>query len=168
VTDAILILVQIDDCTGEVLGRAMKQLTELGVRNVQLLRSITKKGRPGNVLLLDLERRQEQEVSVFLAAELGAWGYHVLEARHRHFDVTLEEREVVVQAGAARQTFSTRFKFFRDGDRVLRVKLEHDDLERIEEFGQANARPCSLATIRGCLEQQVWSQPQRPSIELVL
>ncbi|MHB0981334.1 MAG: nickel insertion protein [Thermoleophilia bacterium] len=167
-TDAILILVQLDDCSGEVLGEAMRRLNGLGVRNVQLLSSITKKGRPGNVLLLDLDRGLELEVSLFLAAELGAWGYHVLEARHRHFDVTLEERQVVVRAGAERQAFSTRFKFFREGKRVLRVKLEHDDLEKIDEFGRANARPCSLRTIRGCLEQQVWSQPERSSIELFL
>ena len=82
-----LLLVQIDDRSGEELRQGLEGLMDMGVRNYQVLSSLTKKGRPGFVLLLDLDSAIEGEVMTYLAAELGAWGYHRLQSVHEHFDV---------------------------------------------------------------------------------
>ncbi len=164
--DHILLLAQVDDCSGEVLGEALQQLVALGVRNVQLLSSVTKKGRPGNVLLLDFDRDLESQVALFLAAELGVWGYHVLEATHQHFDVSLEERQLHVISGDHSRTFTARCKFFRRQNELLRVKLEHADAVEIAGFVSASGRHCSLSNVRGRVEQEVWSQPLQLEFDL--
>jgi len=161
----MLLLAQVDDCTGEVLGEALDQLVAMGVRNVQLLSSLTKKGRPGSVLLLDLERDLEPEVAVFLAAELGVWGYHLLQTNHRHFEVSIEERRIQVVSGDSSRMFNARCKFFRSRDELLRVKLEHIDAVEIADFVSASGRHCSLSNIRGRIEQEVWSRPDQPEFE---
>ena len=95
----MLLLVQIDDRSGEVLGNALEELMSLGARNVQLLSSVTKKGRPGHVLLIDLEPAAEGR---FGPASRRNWemGIQVLESAHRHFDTVLEQRAVTSRAGA--------------------------------------------------------------------
>ncbi|MFH0916990.1 MAG: nickel insertion protein [bacterium] len=164
--DHILLLAQIDDCSGEVLGEALEQLAAIGVRNVQLLSSLTKKGRPGNVLLLDLDRDLEPQVALFLAAELGVWGYHVLQTSHQHFETSLEERQVHVISGDSSRTFTVRCKLFRRKEELLRVKLEHADAVEVVSFVRSLGRHCSLADIRGRIEQEVWSQPLLRELEL--
>ena len=62
-SDAVLILAQIDDASGELLGRVLEQLTDLGAKNVQLLANVGKKGRPGYTLLVDIPGDAEQEVA---------------------------------------------------------------------------------------------------------
>ncbi len=115
-------LVQVDDRSGETVGHALEELVGMGVRNVQLLSSHTKKGRPGMVLLLDLDGELETPVAAYLAAELGAWGYHVLAATHRHFDVTLVERRVTAVCGEQRATLTVRCKLFHQDGVLLRVE----------------------------------------------
>ena len=62
-----LLLVQIDDRSGEELREGLEGLMDAGVRNYQVLSSLTKKGRPGFVLLLDLDSDIEGEVMTYLS-----------------------------------------------------------------------------------------------------
>jgi pyridinium-3,5-bisthiocarboxylic acid mononucleotide nickel chelatase len=155
----MLILVQIDDRSGEVLGHAVEELMDLGARNVQLLSALTKKGRPGYVLLIDLEPEREAVVATYLASELGAWGYQVLESRHRHFDTVLEERVVLVVCGGRSQTFTLPCKFFYHDGRLLRVKVERSDVEAVQQFVSTGVETCSTDTVRSRLEDEVLHHP---------
>ena len=60
-SEVLLLLVQIDDAPGELLGDVVRTLGEMGAKNVQLLSSLAKKGRPGYVLLIDILAQQEAE-----------------------------------------------------------------------------------------------------------
>ena len=165
----MLLLVQIDDRSGEVLGHALDELMAMGARNVQLLSSHTKKGRPGNVLLIDLEDGLEPEVAVYLAAELGAWGYHALEARRRHFDVELHERLVTVACGrrSGGRSPCPASIFSREG-RLLRVKVERSDVEAIQRFVRTIADACSSDTVRLRLEHELRRNPGQQELEVRL
>ena len=164
----MLILAQIDDRSGEVLGRALEELMGLGARNVQLLSSVTKKGRPGNVLLVDVEADLEPDVGAFLAVELGVWGYHVLHAGHRHFDTVMKERSVTVVCGERRKTFVMPCKFFCQGTRVLRVKAERADVETLQRFVVEVDDGCSSETVRSRVEDEVRRRPEAGEIEVRL
>lgn len=164
----MLLLVQIDDRSGEVLGNALEELMSLGARNVQLLSSVTKKGRPGHVLLIDLEPAAEGRVGAYLAAELGAWGYQVLESAHRHFDTVLEQRAVTVACGARRQTFAMPCKFFFDGESLLRVKVERADVEVVQRFVRETDERCTTDTVRSRIEHEVRRHPTADEIEVEL
>ena len=164
----MLLLVQIDDRSGEVLGHALDELMAMGARNVQLLSSHTKKGRPGNVLLIDLESELEPEVAVYLAAELGAWGYHVLEARHRHFDVERHERLVAVVCGGQRRRFTLLCKHFSREGKLLRVKVERSDVEAVQRFVRTMDDACSSDTVRLRLEHELRLHPGQRELEVRL
>jgi len=145
----LLLLVQVDDATGETLQHAAQQVLAAGARNVQMLSSTTKKGRPGHVCLIDLPAEREDEVALILGTELGVWGYRVLEARHRHFDIVLEARRV--NFNGIEQT--VRCKFIRKGDRLLAVKAEHDDLVRLQDQLAAAGHTYALRALRASVEE---------------
>lgn len=130
-SDAVLLLAQIDDAPGELLGRVLEQLSELGAKNVQLLSNIGKKGRPGHTLLVDIASDQEWEAAVLLAGELGLWGYRVLQSDHRHFDIRRHTLELEVRLGERVRRFPLRVKRIFTNGTFLRAKAEHDDLARI-------------------------------------
>jgi len=144
----LLLLVQVDDATGETLQHAAQQILAAGARNVQMLASMTKKGRPGHVCLIDVPAEREDEIALLLGVELGVWGYRVLEARHRHFDISLEPRRV--SAHAIEQ--EVRCKFIRKGERLLAVKAEHDDLLRLQARLAAAGQSYALRVLRAHVE----------------
>ena len=164
----MLILVQIDDRSGEVLGHALEELMSLGARNVEVLSSVTKKGRPGCVLLIDLEASEEAGVAAYLAAELGSWGYHVLETQHRHFETVLEDRSVIVTCGAQSRTFSMPCKFFSHDGKLLRVKVERSDVEAVQRFVSETDAACSTDTVRSRLEHEVRIHPAATEVRVRL
>ena len=156
----VLLLVQLDDCPGEQLGDALQRLHELGAFNVQLLSSVTKKGRPGHVLLIDCPAPREGDIAEYLAGELGVWGYHGLTSSHRHLDVRLERRRVVIGMGEERASFELRFKMLRRESRVLRVKLDFEDLKPVCAFLAAQGLQLPLETVRSELERAVRQAPE--------
>ena len=130
-SDAVLLLAQIDDAPGELLGRVLDQLSDLGARNVQLLANVGKKGRPGHTLLVDIPADAEQEVALLLAGEIGIWGYRVLQSEHKHLDIRRHTVDLELRAGGTTRKVPLRLKRIFSGGRFLRVKAEHDDLARI-------------------------------------
>ena len=53
--EGILLITQIDHLTGEDIGWALEALDVPGIRNRNVIPTLTKKGRMGHLLLLDLE-----------------------------------------------------------------------------------------------------------------
>jgi pyridinium-3,5-bisthiocarboxylic acid mononucleotide nickel chelatase len=158
----LLLLVQVDDATGETLQHAAQQVLAAGARNVQMLSSTTKKGRPGHVCLIDLPAEREDEIALILGTELGVWGYRVLEARHRHFDIVLEARRVILNGIEQ----AVRCKFIRKGDRLLAVKAEHDDLVRLQDQLAAAGQAHSLRILRARIEAAAMDNLKGSSLAL--
>jgi uncharacterized protein (DUF111 family) len=151
-SNAVLLLAQIDDAPGELLGHVLEQLDGLGAKNVQLLANIGKKGRPGYTLLVDIDADAEQEVAGLLAGELGIWGYRVLQSEHKHFEFRRATVELEVRRGGVTRAFSVRVKrVFNDG-RFLRVKAEHDDLATICRELSRDGEPTYLAVLKSQVE----------------
>jgi uncharacterized protein (DUF111 family) len=148
----LLLLVQVDDATGETLQHTAQRILAAGARNVQILASTTKKGRPGQVCLIDVPAECEDEVALLLGTELGVWGYRVLEAKHRHFDIISEEHRVRVNAGGQRISQIVRCKYIRKNDRLLAVKAEHDDLVRLQQALMECRVIAALRTLRALIE----------------
>ena len=120
------------------------------------------------MLLLDLRRDLEPQVALFLAAELGVWGYHVLQSSHRHFEVALEERRLRVTTGEASRTFTVRCKLLHRQNELLRIKLEHADAVEITEFIRSSGRRCSLRSIRCRVEQELWSRSGEDELDILI
>ena len=165
----ILLMVQVDDAPGELLGEVIRQATELGAKNVQLLSSLAKKGRPGYVLLLDILSSQETEFAALLVGELGVWGYRVLHSDHKHFDI--ERHHTVLDIGLpaeATKSFPITIKRVLDGKNFLRIKAEFDEVRDICAVLKDGGLNVSIAILKAKIEAAIGSGPpqERTQIEL--
>lgn len=153
-TGVILLMAQIDDAPGELLGRVVTQMAEMGARNVQLLSSLGKKGRPGYVLLVDIEAGDETEFALLLASELGIWGYRVLQSQHKHFDIRRYQTRLELRWNGASRRFPLRIKRILGQGVFMRAKAEHDDLAAICA-AMAEERRIPLAVLKAAVETAV-------------
>ncbi len=150
--DKLLLLAQVDDVSGEVLQDVAERLHAAGAYNIQVLASLGKKGRPGHVLLVDIDAAREDDVAIVLGLELGAWGYRVLESRHRHFDITRSQRRVRIASASGDFEHTLGCKHIRKGDRLLGFKVEHADLVSLRDALDARGEATSLSHLRAAVE----------------
>jgi uncharacterized protein (DUF111 family) len=159
-----LIMAQVDDVPGELLGDFIQRVEGLGARNVQIVASITKKGRPGYIIYVDVPESLESEVAILLGAELGTWGYRVLAAEHRHFDIERQGVALTVSIADAAYEFELRVKTISHAGRFLRVKAEHDDLSRICGTLRAKGHEIPLTVLKAGVESQLSNADNRARI----
>jgi uncharacterized protein (DUF111 family) len=95
-----LLFVQIDHLSGDLLGEALTRLCSVGAMNVQLLPTLTKKGRPGQLLLIDVRHDQLASVEETLLAEFGVTGWHRLVTQHVVFSTENLSRNLTVLTAA--------------------------------------------------------------------
>ena len=72
----ILVMVQIDHLSGELLGGLSDRLIEKGAQNVQMIPTLSKKSRPAYLLLIDTSQERLPDLEEFLVVELGVTGWH--------------------------------------------------------------------------------------------
>ncbi len=130
----ILIFAQIDNVTGEILGYAVERLIEIGAYNVQLIPTITKKNRPGNILIIDTNQKNEQDIADFLVRELKVSGYHRLSTTHVFFEVSFLEKTINVLCNGKSRNFKCRFKVIGDPSEPISVDVEHDFLVMLQRI----------------------------------
>ncbi len=154
-----LVLVQLDHVSGETMGFAINRLSELGAKNVQLLQSITKKNRPGYVLLIDLPADKLSMVSLFLAQELGIWGYHVMDSEHVHFDISFRQKKLFLKgSGFNEEEMPFKVKYISDQGRLVSITVEHDFLVNLHRFLQERGCSLPISGLRSSLEAKLWSE----------
>ncbi len=71
----------LDDVSGEVLGYALERLYEEGALDVQIVSTVTKKNRPGYVLVAICRQGDEERLARILMEETGTLGIRVSRAQ---------------------------------------------------------------------------------------
>lgn len=150
-----IIIAQVDHSSGEVIGHSIQRLFRIGARNVQVLQSITKKNRPGYMLFIDAQEEVVEEIAVFLGVELGIWGYHILESNHVHFDVSFQEKTIILAHKHHTEEFTIKIKYIRNRDKLLRVKVDHDHLVQMQERLEGWGAFCSIDALRALIESRL-------------
>ncbi|WP_245462484.1 nickel insertion protein [Rhizobium sp. CCGE532] len=150
-------MTQIDDAPGELLGHVVEKMGEMGAKNVQLLPSLGKKGRPSYVLLVDINAEDEPDFAALLVGDLGVWGYRVLESQHKHFDIRRYRTQLQLTWAGGEVTFPLRIKRILNDGVFMRAKAEHDDLVAIAEQIKDHL-PVSLAVLKAAIETAVGSE----------
>ena len=152
-----LLMAQVDDASGEMLGEFLRRAEALGVRNVQIVASITKKGRPGHIVYVDVAADLEPQVALLLGRELGAWGYRVLASEHHHFDIERVNIPLTVHLAGSSHSFQVSVKLVSHAGKRLRIKAEHDDLSSICSALRAKGCEVPLTALKTAVESQ-WSE----------
>lgn len=162
-----LLMAQVDDVPGEAMGEFIVRAEALGARNVQVVPSLTKKNRPAYLVYLDVPASLEAAAGRLLGAELGCWGYRVLAAEHRHFDIKRGTLVVTVHRGEVSHRATLRIKTIADGGERLRVKAEHDDLAAFCAALRAVGVDLPVAVLKAGVESRLAQSATPPeAIEL--
>jgi len=151
----MLILVNVDDISGELLPHIIDGLLTRGAENVHAIQSVTKKGRLGYILFVDAPPKHLDSLGSFLVSEVGTIGMRVLDSRHVRFDYRMRTMRLTVQKNASIVRTLVRVKEIIGGDgQVLSVKAEYEDLRSaLAKLEEAGVR-ISLAALKRLVEQR--------------
>jgi uncharacterized protein (DUF111 family) len=114
--DDILILAQVDNVSGEDIAYVMTGLYDAGARNVNLVPSLTKKGRPGYLLLVDTPTQARPGIEKILVAELGLLGWRLLTGQHIALEKTISEKELALEIRGRTLSIKIPIKHCRTSD----------------------------------------------------
>ncbi len=135
-TNGMLLVFQIDHLSGEEAGWVLESETIPSIHSWQLIPSMTKKGRPSYLLLLDIDPAQEEKVIQTLSEQMPLFGYHRLSTQHI-FHRGITGRIIVnLRARDGRSLEATvRSRATKIG-RTTRTFFEADDLLNLQQRAQ--------------------------------
>ncbi len=126
--DVVVLETNLDDVSGEVIGRAVERLMEAGARDVSITPVFMKKNRPGQLISVIADRAKSEHLAELLMEETG----------------TLGVREIPVSRHISRRTSGTMELEVKGRKFQVRVKkslsasghpqggkVEYEDLRRI-------------------------------------
>lgn len=160
----LLLMAQVDDAPGELIGEFIQRAVDIGARNVQVVPSITKKNRPGFIIYVDTPESLEDDIAALFGAELGTWGYRVLAAEHKHFEIERFTVQVNISTAQDDHVFELRAKRISKAGVFSRVKAEYDDLSKICESLRENGTFASLNDVKASVENALRNDKQASEI----
>jgi uncharacterized protein (TIGR00299 family) protein len=128
--EMVILETNIDDVTGEVLGRAVERLMSEGARDVTITPVYMKKNRPGHVITVIVKKDDAEDLAQVLIAETGTLGVRELPVV-RHITPRTSR---TIQLRIRRKSHPVGVKLSEDRNgRVIGVKVEYEDLRRISD-----------------------------------
>src|SRR6266705_399724 len=129
--DAIVILeTNLDDVSGEVIGRAVEKLMASGARDVTVAPVYMKKNRPGHVISVISTKEDAEALADILMAETGTLGVRELPVI-RHISPR-KITEINVKVGGRDHRIRVKLSEDHNG-RIVGRKLEYEDGKRISD-----------------------------------
>ena len=149
--EVVILETNIDDVTGEIIGRAAERLMSQGARDVTITPVYMKKNRPGHVITVIAKKADAEDLAQVLIAETGTLGVRELPV-NRHI-TPRTSRTIQLRIGGKTHRVGVKIAEDRKG-RVLGFKVEYEDLRRISD-----------ATGISILELQRLAKPLLKSLE---
>ncbi len=120
----------LDDATGESIGYAMHKLLQEGARDASAIPTLTKKGRPGHLIKIIVDRSSLERMCRILMEETGTLGVRIYPCERRilaresiPIEVIVEDVTEVINVKVAKSTQG----------QVIQIKPEYDDVERLAD-----------------------------------
>lgn len=138
--DNILIFAQVDSVSGESMAYAVASIYDAGAHNVNLVPSLTKKGRPGYLLIIDAPIQARPNIEDILVAELGLLGWRLLASQHVSLETEVSESDLVLEVKGKRLPLKIPVKRGRTSDGRTIESIGHEfclEVKRrlLDEFG---------------------------------
>jgi len=158
----MLLLVNVDDLSGEAIPHVIEGLMARGAKSAHVVQAITKKGRLEFLFFIDAPQKCVEALGGFLASELGTLGIRVFDPDHIRFEYQVQHMRLTAQNGRGPVQTSVRTKKVLDqAGKVISVKAEYEDLRlALAQFQQAGV-DVSFATLKGLVEQTALGQEHR-------
>ena len=90
----LLLMISVDNISGEVIPYLIESAINRGASNVHVVPAITKKGRPEYLLFVDVNEENLEPVIGFLLAELGSLGYRIFRDEHIQSGYEVEKTKI--------------------------------------------------------------------------
>lgn len=155
-SQSILLLAQVDHSCGDIIASVTEELFALGVQNVSLVPSLTKKGRPGYLLFVDLPETLLGRVEQLLATELGILGWRILSTEHRGPGVSPVQRQVTLSLGGEERILDVPAKLVETVGGSGVAHVEHDFCVRLKrELREAHGVDIPLRVLKARIQVAV-------------
>ncbi len=119
----------VDDVSGEILGDFIINMTNMnGLKDISLIPSITKKNRPGYLIKILADPKEQEIIEQKVFEQLGTLGI-----RHYYCERNVLNREMIKKGvKIGNREFMIRFKYgyLNDGS-IVNVKPEYEDIKKI-------------------------------------
>lgn len=149
----MLLMITVDNVSGEVIPYLIDTTIERGAKNVHVVSALTKKGRPEFLLFVDVAEENLESVIGFLLAELGTLGYRVLRDEHFPQDYDIEKVEVNLSALGIPLDRTIRIKVIRREDgSILTANVEYEDLHNLSESFENDSVRISMMKLKSMIE----------------
>jgi pyridinium-3,5-bisthiocarboxylic acid mononucleotide nickel chelatase len=126
--EIVLLETNLDDVSGEVLGRAIEKLMESGARDVTVTPVYMKKNRPGHIVSVISAKEDAERLADLLIKETGTFGVREIPVT-RHISMRTESVVSLKLKGKNRK-IGVKLSRDRHGQ-VVAGKLEYEDLRRV-------------------------------------
>jgi len=128
--EVVILETNLDDVSGEVIGRAVEKLMASGARDVTITPVFMKKNRPGQIVSVIAQKNDAEKLADVLIEETGTLGVRELPII-RHISNRADARITLQIEG---KSYSARVKLSKgQSGRVARAKLEYEDLRKISD-----------------------------------
>jgi len=128
--EMVILETNIDDVTGEILGRAAERLMAQGARDVTITPVYMKKNRPGHVVTVIAKKDDAEDLAQVLIAETGTLGVREVPV-NRHISPRTS-RTIQLRIGGKTRQVGVKIAEDRKG-RAVGFKVEYEDLRRISD-----------------------------------
>ena len=149
----LLLMINVDNITGEVIPYLIETAIDRGAKNVHVVPALTKKGRPEYLIFVDVEEDSLEPVVGFLLAELGSLGYRILKADHVPSDYEVEKIDVNLSSLGVPIDREVRIKVIRrKNGSILTANLEYEDLRDLTESLEGQAVRLPMMKLKSMIE----------------
>ncbi|HXW02017.1 MAG TPA: nickel pincer cofactor biosynthesis protein LarC [Candidatus Nitrosotenuis sp.] len=129
-SDSVAVLeTNVDDVSGEVLAHVIDKVMSSGAKDVSVIPTITKKGRPSHIISVICDSDYVNQLLDVLVSETGTLGVRI-----RTSDRFIVPRQILTMKIRARnQDFTIRCKVAKSGSTRKQFKVEYDDIKKVSE-----------------------------------
>lgn len=128
--EVYVIETNLDDASGELIGYAMDKMLQEGARDVSAIPMLTKKGRPGHLIKIIVDRSSLEHMCRILMEETGTLGVRIYACQRRILARESVPVEVIVED--VREVVNVKVAKSTQGQ-IIQIKPEYEDVKRLAD-----------------------------------
>lgn len=129
--DSQIFLIQVDHLSGEQIGQCINHFYKIGANSVQVISTVTKKNRPGWIILINCKKEYNDAVEKCIVQELNVGGWHQIKTIHHYLHDEKIRHPINIILKKSKITYQTEIVGKRFDGNIVRP--EHDNTAKIQE-----------------------------------
>ncbi len=122
----VLIFSSLDRITSETIPHLYDVFINSGAKNINIIPSIGKKGRPNYLIFIDFPNERYHAIIEVLVKHAKSTGWYVLSKEHQHVKINEGEFEGSFQIDGQEKKYSVKYKLINSHE-FIDVFLEYED-----------------------------------------